>query len=754
MRRRDFKRVAQGGFGDGLNAYAHSMAWFDGHLYVGTTRGNFPFMKARLPIGMDVWPVECPEVPFDLDMRAEIWRYAPRDDRWERVFKAPTIIGSHGKPIPRELGLRGMVVYDGRADQPPALFVTTWSPARGPGPLVLRSEDGRHFEPTCEPGLTGLPVTTIRTITQFKGRMFTTPAGSRGGNPNISAHSVVYETSDPAHGGWEPVCDFGFGDPNNKTIFEMVGFGDHLYVGTFNLEGYQIWRSTCEGERPYVFEKVIDKGAYRGPLNQCALSMATFKGALYVGSGIQGGGVDTQNKIGPAPPELIRIHPDGSWDLLVGDSRDTPDGRKECLSGYLPGFDNFFNGYFWRLCEHDGWLYASTFEWSSILGYANRQRLAARRSRTSSTTSTRRRSSTTNPASTSIAASTARTGCRSRPTAWTTRTTWACARWCPRRMACSSAPPIPSVRRSCRSAAIATCRIRAAAARSTSRPAGAASDAAAAAPWWRRCRAAGSGAAVALPAGARVERDLAYGPEPAQCLDVYLPAGAADRGDPGHRPRRRLGHRRQGQPRRRRRQGGALAAGRDRRRVRQLSAAAARRRAAAGRRRGAGDRLRAEARAAWQADPARLVVVGHSTGAHLAALLAADPALAEAQGAAPWLAAVLLDSAALDVVEIMRAPHRPLYDRAFGADEAGLAGAVAAASAAGAAGAALARSLEPAAGCGRRVATVRRRRGGARRVAQRCMRWRCRTPRSMPGSGLDNAYTERVDAFLKSVGVP
>ena len=96
------------------------MAWFNGHLYVGTTRGNFPFMKARLPIGMDVWPVECPEVPFDLDMRAEIWRYAPRDDRWERVFKAPTIIGSHGKPIPRELGLRGMLVYDGRADQPPA----------------------------------------------------------------------------------------------------------------------------------------------------------------------------------------------------------------------------------------------------------------------------------------------------------------------------------------------------------------------------------------------------------------------------------------------------------------------------------------------------------------------------------------------------------------------------------------------------------------------------------------------------------
>jgi hypothetical protein len=372
---RDFRLVAHGGFGDGLNAYAHSMAWFKGQLYVATTRGNFPFMKARLPIGMDVWPVECPEDPFSLDMRAEIWCYTPETDEWEEVHKSPMIMGSHGKYIPRELGYRGMVVY-----QPPLpgaepeLYVSTWSPARGPGPNILRSLDGRTFTPTCEPGLGGLPVTTIRTMVPFKGRMFTTPAGSRGGNPNVSAHSVVYETRDPAGGQWEPVSDFGFGDSGNKTIFEMCGFGDHLYVGTFNLEGFQIWRSTVEGKAPYHWEQVMEKGAYRGQNNQCVLSLYPFKGHLYVGSGIQGGGIDKQNNVGPAPPELLRIAPDGSWELLVGDSRDTPVGRKEALSGYLPGFDNFFTGYFWRMCEHDGWLYMGTFEWSSVLGYANRKK--------------------------------------------------------------------------------------------------------------------------------------------------------------------------------------------------------------------------------------------------------------------------------------------------------------------------------------------------------------------------------------------
>jgi hypothetical protein len=374
FRKEDFRMIAQGGFGDGLNAYAHSMAWFNGHLYVATTRGNFPLMKARLPIGMDVWPVECPENPFSLDLQAEIWRYSVADDQWERVSKAPLITGSHGKPITRELGYRGMAVYQPKPSDTPMLFVSTWSPAKGPGPLLLKSLDGRHFEPSCEPGLVGLPVTTIRTMVPFKGRLFTTPAGSRGGNTNVSAYSVVYESRDPANGQWEPVSDFGFGEVGNKSIFEMAGFEDHLYVGTFNLEGFQVWRSTVEGEPPYHWEKVIDRGGYRGPLNQCVLSMYPFKGALYIGGGIQGGGVDTQNKIGPAPPEMLRVFPNGHWDLLVGEARDTPVGRKEPLSGYLPGFDNFFCGYFWRMCAHDGWLYMGTFEWSSVLGYANRRR--------------------------------------------------------------------------------------------------------------------------------------------------------------------------------------------------------------------------------------------------------------------------------------------------------------------------------------------------------------------------------------------
>jgi len=72
---------------------------------------------------------------------------------------------------------------------------------------------------------------------------------------------------------------------------------------------------------------------------------------------------------------------------------------------------------------------------------------------------------------------------------------------------------------------------------------------------------------------------------------------------------------------------------------------------------------------AWGGNPNRFVLMGHSAGAHLVALLGADPALAASFGARPPQGAVLLDSGALDLVGIMRSPRHPaLFDTAFGED--------------------------------------------------------------------------------------
>ena len=72
--------------------------------------------------------------------------------------------------------------------------------------------------------------------------------------------------------------------------------------------------------------------------------------------------------------------------------------------------------------------------------------------------------------------------------------------------------------------------------------------------------------------------------------------------------------------------------------------------------------------AGWGGDPARVLLMGHSSGAHLVSLLSADPGIAERAGAKPVLGTVALDSAVFDLVEIMERRHYRFYDRVFGRD--------------------------------------------------------------------------------------
>jgi acetyl esterase/lipase len=75
--------------------------------------------------------------------------------------------------------------------------------------------------------------------------------------------------------------------------------------------------------------------------------------------------------------------------------------------------------------------------------------------------------------------------------------------------------------------------------------------------------------------------------------------------------------------------------------------------------------------ASWGADATKFVVMGHSAGAHLVSLLAVKPSMAFEQGAKPWLGTVALDSAAFDVVGILRAQNHPrFFDEVFGTDPA------------------------------------------------------------------------------------
>ncbi len=174
-----------------------------------------------------------------------------------------------------------------------------------------------------------------------------------------------------------------------------------------------------------------------------------------------------------------------------------------------------------------------------------------------------------------------------------------------------------------------------------------------------------TGGDIELPAGAKVERDIAYGADPAQRIDVYMPAHAEAA------PVLFMVH------------GGAWMLG-DKAATRVVANKVARwlpkgfimvfanyRLVPNTDPLGQADDVAkalafAQSKAkSWGGDPSRFVLMGHSAGAHLAALLAADPAIASRQGVKPWLGTVMLDSAAFDVVQIMKAEHRRFYDRVF-----------------------------------------------------------------------------------------
>lgn len=174
------------------------------------------------------------------------------------------------------------------------------------------------------------------------------------------------------------------------------------------------------------------------------------------------------------------------------------------------------------------------------------------------------------------------------------------------------------------------------------------------------------------PPDARVERDIAYGPDPKQRYDVYLPAQVT----PGapilvmvHGGGWRTGDKSLANVVNNKAawwlaRGGVFVSVNNRlvpaadplQQARDVAAAIA--------------SVQQHARQ-WQADPGKTLLMGHSAGAHLVALLGSDPALLRQAGAQRPLGVVSLDSGALDVPALMQQTRvPPLYHDAFGADPA------------------------------------------------------------------------------------
>lgn len=68
----------------------------------------------------------------------------------------------------------------------------------------------------------------------------------------------------------------------------------------------------------------------------------------------------------------------------------------------------------------------------------------------------------------------------------------------------------------------------------------------------------------------------------------------------------------------------------------------------------------------WEGDDGKIILMGHSAGAHLVALLSSRPDMVRAR----WAGTVVLDSAAMKLSDTMNRRHPRFYDEAFGDDPA------------------------------------------------------------------------------------
>ena len=384
------QKIATGGFGDPLNHYAHSGAWFKGRLFIGTSRANLQFLKlGKLSVDIPQWPVNSLGVNYTSEFEekiapAEIWSVSDEKiDKFacKRVYQSPYHpLSTAQKPFRSEISYRSMCVFkENGADQ--ALYVATTSRSEGDGPDLLYSKDGCSFErlPKIHIGShedqngDQPRFMSIRNLVQFDDLLITCVTGGSKGNINHSLNSHVYASQVPKTGVWQCINDDGFGSyPQCFCVFSLCAHGGHLYAGTAGINGFSLYKGTRVGDLSFQWQLIVDNGAGRGSLNQGIVAMCSFEDDLYLGSGIQSGGHDRIHNVGPAAFEVLRMNASGSIDLLVGEERkDYP-----VYSGYSPGFSNPFNAYLWRMEVHNDQLYVGTLDTSIFSMFTSKDKLS------------------------------------------------------------------------------------------------------------------------------------------------------------------------------------------------------------------------------------------------------------------------------------------------------------------------------------------------------------------------------------------
>ncbi len=368
--------VELAGFGDPANTWAASMKWFKGSLYVGTSRSVHCVFAATLStrLGIDLYPPpqsDCEADPRDLPLAAEIWRFSPGDSSWDLLFSSPENVtiafspqGVPTKWTARDIAFSSMEIHVER-DGTEALYVGATSPAAvfapifralgaAPPPRLLRTVDGDNFTPVPQDpgtflGSLGQPLPGTAAVPTGFGRLVSLN-GNLAALLRTTAGGTLLYSSQPASGNnaWALASPL----PEELPLSELARFNGALYLGVDarGTEGYAIVKSSLAGAAPFSFVPVLARDDVFAPSR--VTTLAEHGGRLYAGTSW--------------PSELLRIEPDDTWELVVGEPAAGTGGDVLPITGIPAGFGNSLNVLFTTMASHDGSLYAGTMDMSAL----------------------------------------------------------------------------------------------------------------------------------------------------------------------------------------------------------------------------------------------------------------------------------------------------------------------------------------------------------------------------------------------------
>ncbi len=378
----NFKEAAPRGFGDRNNSWAQAMIWWNGNLYVGTSRDSIclslyavnvagqSYLGATLANEFLPYPpldpdLSCTTNPAALPLAAQIWQWSPITNAWTKVFESPDTLPNPGNRftgpetgffLPYEDAFRGFAAYT-EADGTQALYAfgvnatIAWNKDDLPPPRILRTTDGINWTPLPQdPGtfLGTLPFSSdhgsYRSPVSYNGMLFTL-CGTVEGDGNLIA------SANPSQGdnAWFLAA------PANMLFYELAVFNGWLYIGGFDPQtGYEVFKTNAQGTPPYQLIEIVPPGAGLTNLPSASVvSMFVHYGRLYVGTATFA--------------EMIRINADDTWDLVMGAPRTDPvtGEMKYPLSDLNAGFGLTLNDHVWYQDDPNNYLYAGTYNAST-----------------------------------------------------------------------------------------------------------------------------------------------------------------------------------------------------------------------------------------------------------------------------------------------------------------------------------------------------------------------------------------------------